>query len=746
MMYYAHSPKPKKNIPAQSYTAHVNNVVCRAVAAAGEVSRYAKLDGENLQAAVKQAALFHDLGKLDTENQKVLSGNKKAKSLPVQHTDAGAAYFFEDTHLSLFSAAAIQAHHIGYPDFIDEELKQEDAFRDTGFCKFAQTSVRERTDKTLDSLVATHQSAVTDNVSVACNEIKGNRQIFLRLLLSCLADADHTDTAVHYGEYPKTEPRIELRPAERLKKLDAYVASLGKTDDARSQLRREMYDTCRDSQTESPINSCDSPVGSGKTTAIMANLLHEAERRGLRRIIVVLPFTNIITQSVATYRKALCLDNENPEEVVAELHHRADFQNAESRHLTSLWHAPVIVTTAVAFFETLASNTPSALRRLHQLPGSAIFVDESHAALPPHLLPLAWKWINIYAAEWSCYWVLASGSLCRFWQIDEIAQKGKWDIPELINDDLRTRLSQYENRRIEYHHDLQPKDTGELAAWITSFPGPRLVIMNTVQSAAVLADYFAKQYGFDKVEHLSTALTPIDREKTINRVKERLSRGKHYQKKYKVDTDWTFIATSCVEAGVDISFRTGFRELGSTVSLLQTAGRVNRENEYSDSQIWTFKVAEGGLLKTHPMLKDAADILQKYFEHGVSIEPKLSTQSIKDEIILGGKVAPFKKLLAAETCQRFPTVEKDFKVINTDTRMVVVDKNITERIKHYEKVMPQEIQKNSVMIWGYKLTELNLPEICEGIYEWNLAYDDFLGYMAGIVSVEKFKEESFAII
>ncbi|GHV07261.1 hypothetical protein AGMMS50229_13730 [Campylobacterota bacterium] len=737
-MYYAHSPKQEKNIPVQSYAAHINNVVCRAVAAAEEASCYAKLDGDNLRAAVKQAALFHDLGKLDKENQKVLSGEKKAKSLPVQHTDAGAAYFLDNSHTSIFAAAAIQAHHIGYPDFNEEENKEEDAFRDTDIC--------EHTDKTLDSLIEAHRSAVTDNEYGACGELEGDLQVFLRLLLSCLADADHTDTAIHYKEYPETESHIKLRPVERLKKLDAYVASLAKSDDERSQLRSEMYQACQDSKTDSWISSCDSPVGSGKTTAIMAHLLREAERRELRRIIVVLPFTNIIMQSVETYRKALCLEDENAEDVVAELHHRADFQNLQSRHLTALWKAPIIVTTAVTFFETLSSNTPSALRRLHQLPGSAIFVDESHAALPPHLLPLAWRWINIYANEWSCYWVLASGSLCRFWQIKEIAKEREIDIPEIIDDDLRTRLSHYENRRIEYRYDPQPKDVKKLAEWITSFPGPRLVIMNTVQSAAALADYFAAQYGIDKVEHLSTALTPIDRAKTIHRVKERLARQKQYCKKYKVDADWTFIATSCVEAGVDISFHTGFRELGSTVSLLQTGGRVNRENEYDNAQIWTFKIAEGGLLKTHPMLKDAAIILQEYFERKITIEPKLSTQSIQDEIIRRGQNTSSEKMFDAENCQRFPTVEQEFKVINTDTRMVVVDKNTIERIKHYEKVTWQEIQKSSVMIWGYKLKELNMPEIREGIYEWNLAYDDFLGYMAGILAIESFTANGGGIV
>ena len=107
------------------------------------------------------------------------------------------------------------------------------------------------------------------------------------------------------------------------------------------------------------IVSCDAAVGSGKTTAVMAYLLRVAERKKLRHIFVVLPFTNIIQQSVDVYRKALVLAGEDPAEVVAEVHHRAEFQNPESREMSVLWDAPITVTTAVQFFETLAAHKPA---------------------------------------------------------------------------------------------------------------------------------------------------------------------------------------------------------------------------------------------------------------------------------------------------------------------------------------------------------------------------------------------------
>lgn len=110
--------------------------------------------------------------------------------------------------------------------------------------------------------------------------------------------------------------------------------------------------------------ACDSPVGSGKTTAVMVHLLHAAVTKNLRRIFVVLPFTNIIDQSVDVYRRALLRDGEAPEDVVAAHHHKAEFSEPEARQYSFLWHAPIVVTTAVQFFQTLAARMPAALRKL----------------------------------------------------------------------------------------------------------------------------------------------------------------------------------------------------------------------------------------------------------------------------------------------------------------------------------------------------------------------------------------------
>jgi CRISPR-associated endonuclease/helicase Cas3 len=714
--YFAHSPKG--GYPAQTYAQHINGVSERTRRHASDAARYASAaDGALLLNTAEVAAVYHDLGKLDGENQLVLSGQKTAKRLPFNHADAGAAFLLDDVSPALLAAVSVAAHHIGLPDFGAESIREDSAFRDD--------NVKERVDAALSEYSQIHSSNVSTRPPIESAMPSGDLSVFLRMLLSCLVDADHTDTASHYGKYPESADIIPLRPAERLVLLDRYVETLRKTgeDEERNRLRSEMYTACRDSPICENIASCDAPVGSGKTTAVMAHLLAQANKRGLRRIFVVLPFTNIIQQSVERYREALVFPDESGEEVVAELHHRAEFESEDTRHLTALWRAPIIVTTAVAFFETLAAKTPSALRRLHELAGSAVFVDEAHGALPAHLLPLAWRWINIYANEWSCYWILASGSLNQFWEIKEISEQ-KRDVPNIANPSLRASLNSFEGKRIEYRANLTPQSLETFVEVVAQSQGPRLVILNTVQSAAVVAEYICEKYGRGCVEHLSTSLTPSDRERTLVRVKARLNRAN--------DDDWTLVATSCVEAGVDFSFRTGFRELASLTSLLQAAGRVNRNGEYGVSEMHTFCLSEGNMLKSNPGIKNSAAILREFIETGVNISPSLTTEAIERELKKYGSKPIHRTLLEKESMKDFLFVEENFKVIDTDTRIVVTDTKIVDRIRKGHCDWP-ELQKHSLQIDYYKLQELHIPQIAEDIYHWTLAYDDFLGYMAGII-------------
>lgn len=733
-MYLAHSAKG--DIPVQSYQAHVCNVYEMAFGNAARAGTYSTY-GTIMKEAVAFAALYHDLGKLAPENQKVLKSRSK-KSLPLNHVDAGVAAL-QSGGLSLaenLAALFVYSHHIGLQSLPDENAKGKgNVFRDMSLNQDG-ISVKEIIDKFLSDYLESHKSQLSDMPEIKKSKWHGASPtpLFMRMALSCLVDADHTDTARNYNNVVP-EGEILLYPDKRLILLDKYVAGLPKkaSDDIeRNKLRQAIYDSCRNAaSSDRGFITCDSPVGTGKTTAVMAHLLNVAKTKKLRRIFVVLPFTNIIDQSVDIYRN-LVLSGENPEKAVAAHHHKAEFEDISSRVFSFLWNAPITVTTAVQFFETLASNHPASLRKLHQLAGSAIFIDEAHAALPAPLWAQALKWLKELVEDWGCYVVLASGSLNRFWELEEFSKPPLKNIPELVDDSVRKTALESETIRINYVKKPKRLNAGEICDWIKELKGPRLIILNTVHSAASVAktlfESYDKRLGF--VEHLSTALAPIHRKAILERVKQRLETPD--------DNDWTLVATSCVEAGIDFSFRTASREYCSLVSTIQTAGRINRSGEYGESDLWNFQIVPGDSLKEHPSFATSARILKQFFDEG-KVAPIYCTEAMKREVRERNQLnADSDPVVIAERNRDFPSVKDQFRVIPANTVTAIIDREMCERIERHEKVDFTELQQKSVSIYSNNIKKFALRPLrgFNDLYSWSLAYDqDFLGYMAGVLKI-----------
>lgn len=741
MTYLAHSARPDRGIPEQEYRDHIENVVGNAVDNADRAAVYSAKYGDLLRAAVRQAAEFHDLGKLDETNQAVLRSNR-GKML--NHVDAGVAHLLDGSPNSVRTVAALAAfaHHIGLPTIAEEGAKGAGkVFRDADPIPDG-TPLRELTNRLLNEYRRRHQSCVTNLPAAKQLDVRlAAPPMLLRLALSCLVDADHSDTARHYRDPVANQTPPLLAPEKRLKLLDEYVAELGRhRKDERSQMRAVVYRQCREADCSAGLLACDSPVGSGKTTAIMAHLLKAAAAKDLRRVFVVLPFTNIIDQSVAVYRKAVVHTDEAADEVIVAHHHRAEFDDPAARQYSFLWHAPVVVTTAVQFFETLAARCPASVRKLHQVAGSAIFIDEAHTALPAHLWPQAWKWLRELEHEWNCHIVLGSGSLHRFWELPDFVDPPT-TLPPLVPDAVRDSSADHERRRVRYRSRTEPFDLDGLAKFVKNTEGPRLLIVNTVQSAAAIARHLANEFGGEHVEHLSTALTPCDRHATLELVKLRLRQLNH--------RDWTLVATSCVEAGVDLSFRTGIRERCGLTSLLQTSGRVNRSNEYQHADVWDIQLRHDHLLRPHPAFDVSGRILGELFDED-KVSPDFCTEALRREITQEGMPKKKKEIHVAERNADFPTVEELFRIITSDTLTVVVDESLVQRLEAHEKVTRDELQSASVQIWHSKEQEFGLErlDVVQGyddLRKWTLPYDRCLGYMAGILPLVDGRRSGFII-
>jgi CRISPR-associated endonuclease/helicase Cas3 len=755
----AHSPR--REICAQTYFEHVSNVRRRANCCAQEAAAFYSGDRQTFVSWIEAAAVYHDLGKLDEANQMVLEKDSR-KLLPIAHDDAGVA---ELDKLGWLEATILAyAHHLGLFSRQEELGKQGRPFRQLRSTTPAGDKVADHVDRELADYEAIHEVAGCPKLPPAKSTSQLHSCGFSRrIALSCLVDADHGDTACYYGGEVQTQ-KIESRWQDRLAALQRYVGGLpeGKTDreQARNNLRKRMFEACCDAPIDPRIRTCDAPVGSGKTTAVMAHLLRVAAGRKaqLRHIIVVLPYTNIITQSVEIYRKALVLEGERPEDVVVEHHHRADFADLDLRQLTTLWKAPIIVTTAVQFFETLGNHHPARLRKLHELPGSAVFIDEMHAAIPSHLWPQMWRWLETWTREWGGHLVLASGSLPRFWELDEYKpliraseDKPLAAVPDLVGDEsLRRELKQGEKQRINYRRraeeDVALDCRGVMDFVIRNAPGPRLLIVNTVQTAAVIAQ--AMRESGEDVLHLSTALAPAHRDLIVERVKRRL-RDKLM--------NWTLVATSCVEAGMDFSFRTGFRERASTASLIQVGGRVNRGNEIDGAEVpevWDLLLRDDQF-RSNPGISVSCRALG-YFTldelNGMKTS-ELATIAMRREWTSGAE-GKARQLIEHEEGMEYPSVSKESRVIDTDTRTVIIDKSLANAVQRNEKVSRTEIMKYSVQIWANRIDKLALAPITHdrqpsesALYFWSYEYEsDFLGYMKGVLKLDEFLASGGAVI
>jgi CRISPR-associated endonuclease/helicase Cas3 len=643
--------------------------------------------------------------------------------LPVRHEDAGAAWLMERNGNK--AALLVASHHAGLPSE-SEEGKKELMSPPGKRYRFAEFV--EHTQRHMAQYAAEYEQA---GVLYACETTSkgaGWSGLAHRIALSCLVDADHTDTAANYRQAVPKEP-AKGRWAERAEALDRYVRNLSseRKSDPRNEDRRVVYEQCASVAPGSSIVSCDAVVGSGKTTAVMAHLLRVAEARKLRHIFVVLPYTNIIQQSVDVYRKALVMEGEDPTEVVAEVHHRAEFQDPDLREMSVLWDAPITVTTAVQFFETLAASRPARLRKLHEIAGSAVFIDEAHAAIPTWLWPQTWRWLRELGNDWGCYFVLASGSLARFWENRDFVGAPE-DVPDLLTAKIRGRLARVEEQRIQIRRHRQALTCDELSSFIVGKPGPRLAILNTVQSAAVLADRMrAKKMD---VMHLSTALAPGDRENVVKRVKERLED--------RASTDWSLVATSCVECGVDFSFRTAMRESCSVASLVQTGGRVNRNGLWAEADVWDVRLADP-MFNEHPAFKHSREVLKKMLENhelGGGGSAAVS-EALRRELILKDVRTAADELSQLEADEEWADVGRLYRVIDSDTETVVVDPELVKRITTRARVTWRELVRGSVQIWRRKVLDLRILRLDrEGVdlFYWTGPYDgEFLGYMAGVI-------------
>jgi CRISPR-associated endonuclease/helicase Cas3 len=302
------------------------------------------------------------------------------------------------------------------------------------------------------------------------------------------------------------------------------------------------------------------------------------------------------------------------------------------------------------------------------------------------------------------------------------------EVADLVPADLLDQMHARETVRTRVCQKPEPLDLHHTIEFLATLKGPRLAILNTVQNAAVLAEELRKQ-GEDVV-HLSTALTPRDRGRIVERIRERLQDDSL--------REWTLVATSCVEAGVDFSFRSAVRERCSAASLVQTGGRVNREGTREADEVWDVRLLLESPFNCNQQFRRSRDVLGELFEEGLveRLPPaELVTEAMRRELLRWWDNGA-DEIQEAEAALDFVKVAKLYRVIEGDSRLVVADTGLLRRLRERDKVSSRELLLGSVQMWVRKAEELRLRELpmLPGVYEWTAPYDpDFLGYMAGVL-------------
>ncbi|MEV6802792.1 CRISPR-associated helicase Cas3' [Micromonospora rifamycinica] len=408
-------------------------------------------------------------------------------------------------------------------------------------------------------------------------------EMALRLCYSALVDADSLDTAAHFHGLSgaRVGADADFGHLYRVFESRRRAEIAGRGGSPIAALRERIYADCLTAaEGEQGVFRLGAPTGAGKTLASGAFALRHAEKHGLRRVIVAVPFLTITEQNAAVYRRLL--DEEGSEPVVLEHHSQADFDDPDAGRWARLaaenWDAPFVVTTFVRLFESLYARKPSAMRRVHRLANSVIVLDEVQA-LPHAMLAPILDGLRLLVRHFGATVLLSSATQPSFWALDEFR-----DVPctDLIHD-TPTLVS--ELRRVRYDWQLDPQPTLADIADQAATERSALVVVNTTADAKAVFERWNDAAKEGMAWHLSTRMCPDHRRRVLNEVRTRLDQ----------DQRVLLVATQLIEAGVDVSFPVVFRAMAPADSLLQAAGRANREGRMADGgRVVVFAPQDGG--------------------------------------------------------------------------------------------------------------------------------------------------------
>lgn len=711
--YWAHSapdslPGSDSRAGWQPLSVHLTDVAKMA----RELALATRPGDENFARLAGISGLLHDFGKYsDGFQQMLLTG----KGRPQHAIHGGLLAKFGTANAPLKPglqtvAAAIIGHHAGLADWNTQlqEKMREQKFRDETYLLVQRACTDCPELKRLVSELETQQDA-------APAARKTRFDLFERMLFSCLVDADRLDSG------HRALSQEKLYAAERLNTLQKHLAALQKNspEGRVKQMRAQVLEDClQAAESTNHLFSLSVPTGGGKTLSAMAFALRRAalfpER--FQRVIVVIPYLSIIEQNAQVYAKVFGQDavlehhsgciqklvKQDEDHFIAapgeEDEQDKRFQETGLRSETENWDAPIIVTTSVRFFESLFSNHPSDLRRVHNIARSIVILDEVQT-LPRRLLGPLLGMMKELAEDWDTNFVFSTATQPAF-ERPGFKRDLRWN-PETLTEIVRDPVSLRKAlRRVEIQWEIKPEQAvgwPEVAQRMMAV-AQCLVIVNVRDHASqlyaeVLRIAEEKKLQKEGVFHLSTRMCASHRLRILEKIRKRLKAG----------ASCHVVSTQLVEAGVDVDFPLVLRALAPLDSIVQAAGRADREgkitatlgraggevvvflpeenkmppNEYKEAAGITEAIAKQELEDGKSVQVDSADAIQLYFER-----------------YYGGSGTDLgEKLVEDRQHERFATLAKEFEMISNRTRDVFVPddedaQKAIEQLRYLKELTP----------------------------------------------------------
>lgn len=606
--------------PAEQCVAHLRRddgrMLCHGLEDhASAVSRlaadFAAAFGSSSWAAL--AGLWHDLGKFREGFQRYIhqcgdpDAHIEGRVAGADKTHSAAGALWAQRYLSELDkrsgpviarvlAYLIAGHHAGLPDWAGENNSLNWRFSRDESAKELSTTLAAEIPHALLKPVSPLPD-IKDLMRYRDNEIPGRFALWVRMLFSCLVDADFLDTETFMAP-GKVATRqgfssleaMETRLSEYLDGMAKAVAERGDAGSKVNRKRAEVLRACLAKAALSPgVFSLTVPTGGGKTLSSLAFALRHAGLYGKRRIVYAIPYTSIIEQTADVFGGIFGEDN------VVEHHSNVEAdenrETTRSRLACENWDAPLIVTTNVQLLESLFASKTSRCRKLHNLVGSVIVLDEAQL-LPVTFLQPVVDALRLLVNDYGVTLVLCTAtqptleSRNSFDQARDLRGFAPGEVREIV-DDVPGLYADLERVRVHLPTDLNtPCSWGDLATEMAAHDAVLAVVGRRADAREL--------YGRLKAEsgvglwHLSGLMCAQHRSDTIAAIKAALNQRRRALCAGQAVTPVRVVCTQLVEAGVDIDFPVVYRALAGLDSIAQAAGRCNREGRLERGEVFVF--------------------------------------------------------------------------------------------------------------------------------------------------------------